>query len=532
MNQTEKTHGPHPAAPGNRRSLLKWALMVLPLAFLWFHLVDNLRLEWSSNPQYSYGLVVPLLVAGLLLRRWLQFPGCRRAAPVVNPRPALCLCALLALLYLPSRLVEEATPSWRPLQWLIVLEVIGLTLCAVWLAGGKNWLKLAVFPLTFFLVAVPWPSPVETPLIQHLSRLNAAGVAEILGLLGVPAIPHGNLVEVATGVVGINDACSGIRSFQSSLMIALFLGEFFFFTWPRRLLLVPAGFALAMGLNLGRTSLLTWLAAKQGLGAIARYHDEAGLTILLVCTAGLWLLAWLMSLRKSKIVPPPAVEPPRDEMPLPSPLRLAVILLIWLACAETAVALWYHIRESRLQPGPNWSVYLPEANPTFTAVPPTDSERVLLQFDHAIKGRWQEDDGTAWQAYYFDWKPGRVAGYLAKRHTPDICLTATGLRQSAGPRLKLIKVHGVELPMRAYTFESAGGPIQVFQCHWEAGLAADSYTADESARFNLIRGIWAGRGNQGQKVLEIVITGCDDLDKAEQAVANRLEQIIKVEEKP
>jgi len=46
------------------------ALLALPLGYLWFRLIDNLRLEWSSNPQYSYGLVVPILVAGLLLRRW------------------------------------------------------------------------------------------------------------------------------------------------------------------------------------------------------------------------------------------------------------------------------------------------------------------------------------------------------------------------------------------------------------------------------------------------------------------------------
>jgi hypothetical protein len=44
---------PGSGALGERRSWLNWALLVLPLAYLWFHLIDNLRLEWTSNPQYS-----------------------------------------------------------------------------------------------------------------------------------------------------------------------------------------------------------------------------------------------------------------------------------------------------------------------------------------------------------------------------------------------------------------------------------------------------------------------------------------------
>src|ERR1700733_3353256 len=56
----------------NNRAKFRWMLMLLPLGYLWFRLISNLQLEWNSNPQYSYGLVVPLLVAGLVLRRWHQ----------------------------------------------------------------------------------------------------------------------------------------------------------------------------------------------------------------------------------------------------------------------------------------------------------------------------------------------------------------------------------------------------------------------------------------------------------------------------
>ena len=61
------------------------------------------------------------------------------------------------------------------------------------------------------------------------------------------------------------------------------------------------------------------------------------------------------------------------------------------------------------------------------------------------------------------------------------------------------------------------------------GMGKDTYTADESSRYNLIRGIWAGRGNKGQKVLEIIITGYDNQEQARQALMRQLAKLIKVE---
>jgi len=158
----------------------------------------------------------------------------------------------------------------------------------------------------------------------------------------------------------------------------------------------------------------------------------------------------------------------------------------------------------------------------------TAETRGLLRFDEATQGKWEESDGTRWQAFYFNWLPGRVAGYLAKRHTPDICLPASGQTLRSGPELMVLDVHGVELPMRRYVFEAGNVPIHVFQCRWESGATRDTYVEQESARYNLVRGVWAGRGNQGQKVLEIIIYGIEDPEQAKEALLRQLEKLIKV----
>lgn len=562
-------------------------LVVLPFAWLWALTVSHLRVDWDLNPQYSYGWLMPLLCGGLLVRRWrsVQDSGASFAVVRADWGPSGWLTVsfgLFAGLYLPIRLVQEATPEWRMVSWALGLATVGLTLCGIFLGLGRGWLRQLSFPILFFLVAVPWPSFIEGRIIQTLTAANAASVIEVLTVVGIPAVQHGNLIEVGTGTVGVEEACSGIRSFQSSLMISLFLGEFFRLVWWRRIALVPIGFAVSFGFNILRTTLLTSIAAKKGLSAIDTYHDQAGMAILLGCSAVLWVVSWLMHRKELRLhvkagqavvldvhsqtqgagsgaaagegakESPPSFasarvegqvihaeareaigQPPLGGCPPDvgvSPLfRYAVGLLVWLVVAEVGVASWYRSRESRLALGPSWSVAFPKEKPTYEDIPMHPKTAALLRFDEGQQASWVEQDGTRWMAFYFDWRPGRVTGYLAKRHTPEVCLPASGATLQAGPDLMPLTIHGVELPMRHYVFESQGRPLQVFQCRWEAGGPASASVRQDSESANLVRGIWAGRGKHGQKVLEFILSGPLDSKQARVALAEQLEKLVRVE---
>jgi exosortase len=534
------------------------------LGFLWFRLINNLRTEWETNPQYSYGYIVPFLCLGLLLHRWqarprpfnLQPSTCNLPPPLSDlrsPVPALrsplsafyfLIFIFLSFLYLPTRLVELATPEWRPIQWSLGFIAVGLTLTTIYFTRGSPGLKQLAFPICFFLVAIPWPTLIEQPIIQSLTRINASLVIEVMGLLGVPALQHGNVIEVGTGVVGIDEACSGIRSFQSSLMISLFLGALYQLRPFRRFLFVPIGFVLAMLFNLGRTSFLTWVAAKEGVAAIDKYHDPAGLWIMVGCTVGLWGVAMLMKGKKQR----GAIGTQEDEIEkaetgnkkvnhgprttfnlLPSTFnRLALGLSAWLIFAEFGSSAWYRSREARLTMPPDWTLVFPEDNPTLKDLPIATNTYDLLRFDDGKQASWIETNGLQLAAFYFNWQPGRVAGYLAKRHTPEICMPATGRAQLFGPELMVVKVHGLALPIRRYRFGPDGNSLHVYHCRWEAGATESSFVEQESTRLNLIRAIWNGRGNQGQKVIEFIISGTEDPEEAKAMLVRRLEELIQV----
>ena len=516
-------------AVGPGRASRGWiALLALVLGFLWLILVQQLHVEWTVNAQYTYGWAVPVLCAFLFHRRWSDRPA--RQRPRAGPMFWLGSIGL-ALVLLPTRWVQEANPEWRLVGWLLAVEAVGLTLLAVYAGGGRAWLQHFAFPIGYFLVAVPWPTVIEGPVVQGLMRTVVACTVELLGVLGVPALAHGNLVQVSTGVVGIEEACSGIRSFQASLMLSLFFGEFSRLTGLRRAGLVLAGFLLAFFFNIGRTLLLVWLAARDGLPALARWHDSAGVTILVACFLGLWLLS--VRLRSGGGAPPAAPESerqPASSTALPRFRAGLVAFAIWLVCVEVGVELWYRARERNLPDPVAWGITWPQDNRTFREIAVTDATRQYLRFDEAMDGGWREPDGTVWQMIYLRWNAGRVAPHLAKNHTPEICLTASGRKLISASPSRLIPVHGLPMPFRSYVVEQRGAPVHVFYCLWEDRVPGATFGPDPLGFRSRLRAALEGRRNLGQRSLEVVVWGLVDPAVAESALRRQLEKLLLLSE--
>ena len=512
-------------------------LLAVFLGWLWAVLLNHLRVEWTLNPQYGYGWAVPFLCAYLLWKKFLPTASVQdpvaHSSLTATPRLPFAICYLLlalgALLYAPTRLVEQANPDWRLVSWALALDVVGLTLLLIYLVGGAFWLKRLAFPVGFFLVAVPWPNLVEGPVIQGLTRADASVTVELMGWLGIPALPHGNVIEVATGEVGIDEACSGIRSFQATLMLSLFLGELYQLTFPRRLGLVVSGFALSFIFNLARMSTLVWVAAHHGIGAIAQWHDPTGITILLACFFALWGLGlWLAGGKKQKAENRKQKAEVVGEFPLSNfPISaLGFALVIWLAAVEISVTGWYRWHEARVPPAAQWTVAWPTNNPTckLTGLP-ADTRRIL-RYDEGQSVRWEADE-LGWQAVFLRWNPGQTALHLAQNHTPQGCLTAAGNTVTILSNRVWLDAAGLQLPFTVYALEHTSPPVFVFYCLWDDRASTQGRGALSLNYGNRLTPVRQGLRNPGQRSLELVLSGNLDRAQAEAAVQNLLPQIIR-----
>jgi exosortase len=606
------SHSPFSFVSIRIHSWLKLGLWLLPLAWLWFVLIDHLRIEWSVNPQYAYGWAVPFLCAYLLWNR-LQTAKCNvRSARHQQEETAnsgaiqahgnggdsgnscgsrghlpssvlrlLAIFALLAFFWLPARLIQEANPEWRLVSWSLALIVLGLTLLMLHLRSAiydTRFLTRAtsplrppssfqlsafsfsafVFPVCFFLVAVPWPTLIEGPLIRGLTSANAASAIELLGLIGVPAIQHGNVIEVAGGVVGIDEACSGIRSFQATLMISLFLGELYRLSVLRRAVLCLAGFALSFIFNVGRTGLLTWVAARDGVEAISRWHDPAGVTILVGCFLSLWAIGSALRAKAEARTPkagrlpssaPSAAaaresaEPDRGLTTAATPVKpdafrtshfalrasAPPFLLAWLLCVELGVEAWYRMHERGVPLAAQWTVAWPTENGAFEDVPFAERTRQFLRIDEGRNVTWREEDGARWQGIFLRWNPGRIAVHLAKGHTPETCLTAAGMVLSYISDLQAIEVAGLTMPFRHYQVETPQGRLHVYYCLWEDRAERQGFEVTGQSYAGRLKPVLEGRRNTGQRSIELAVWGIENADEAEAALRAQLQELIVVE---
>ncbi len=523
--------GPRPAAPVRTKegSLKTWLPMAV-FSVLWLDLCRLLSSQWETREQYAYGWFVPLFAAGLFWRRWsdrpLPAPEQREGgSPASGFRfQVSAFILLLALSLLPLRVIFEINRDWPLMGWLYAGIVVTATLYAFFLAGGRAWVKHFAFPVALILVGVVWPYRIERGLTQGLMRLDANLTVELLGWIDIPALQRGNLIELSTGTLGINEACSGIRSFQSSLMAALVMGELYRFRLRPRAALILCGIVLGFGFNVVRTLLLSWLANKNGISATGRWHDPAGMTITVACFFALWALAVLM--RRWTRRPSAFSFHPSAFSPGPFPRRYLLALGCWALISIGATEAWY-----RCHANPNsgkfcWTVAMPVSSPGFQKIELPPRTLQLLSFDEGATGKWTEN-GMEWSAHFFRWKPRSIESVITSRiHRPERCLPAAGLSQVSESKLLWYDAGQFKLPFRKYVFEGEGRTLFVFFCQWEDGFKEQA-GMQASNQADRLQSVLSGRRLVGQQTLELILGGYPSLDAAEQAVRDRLPALIR-----
>jgi exosortase len=530
-----------------RRSLRRWCyglkilLCFAPLLFLWQALVRQVSIEWTLNPQYTFGWVMPFLCGYLLYRKVSELRLDSLDAFRISRRAKLTRVGVvlaLAACYAPIRLIQEANPDWRLVSWALAFETVSLTALVLSMVfqfrtpsdeRSPGFLYFA-FPCLFFLVAVPWPTLLEHPLIGGLTTIVASGANELLGVLSIPSVLHGNLIEVGTGTVGIDGACSGIRSFQASLMLALLFGELCRLSLRRRFLLITAGLVLSVELNLFRATLLAVITAKKGPNAMAGWHDAAGPTVPAICFLGIWLLAsfWRKPARDlahdsdSNILASPPLFNSFTSLSFP------LALTLWFGAIEAGTEIWYRLREHQLPLPVTWHIELPRTRTGFRELPFAPVSRQLLRFDEGLNASWWTAGGLRCQAIFLQWNPGRIAPSLARNHTPADCLLAAGGKLVDEMALRSVFVHGLELPFRGYIAWDELGPIYVFYCLWEDRARVRAFEPEWLTYGKRLNAVLAGQRNSGQRSIELAFWGAEDESVAQSALESALNEIVVV----
>jgi hypothetical protein len=168
-------------------------------------LVLQLSITWETNEQYAHGFLVPILCFYLLLKLQPPSPPEEIKSSFLQGKTwwlfGIPCLALLPLIWL----VRGANTDWRLLNFVLFGIVFTLTLIPFYDQGGWKKIKTLLFPLLFFIVAIPWPLATDLQLTQWFQERVSSIIVDILLLLEHEASLQGTVIDVGVfGQIGID----------------------------------------------------------------------------------------------------------------------------------------------------------------------------------------------------------------------------------------------------------------------------------------------------------------------------------------
>lgn len=274
------------AAPARGAAWLQGGVLLALAAVAWHRSVAMLWSTWSTNDNYSHGPLVPATSLALV---WLQ----RESLAAVPVRPdgrGLWLVALgCAMQVVGTRADVFAMQGWALLPLLFGLSLTFL--------GGALTRRLA-FPIGYLGFMLTFPPVVMNTLSFALKEVSVQGAVAGAHALGVALERDGMSLHLRTGILQVENPCSGLRS----LLALLATGTLFAYFQPgggwRRLAILLAVPPIAILGNAARLLCVVVAADQRGVvWASGAFHDATGYVVYAVALGALLGLRALLTPR-------------------------------------------------------------------------------------------------------------------------------------------------------------------------------------------------------------------------------------------
>jgi exosortase len=282
------------------RSLAAAGLLTAAAILLYADVLTGLVRQWSTDDNYSHGFfVLPLA----LYFAWERRDGLARAA--VRPSIAGVILVALSLgVLLAGRLGAEL--------FLTRVSLVGVLVGAVLFVWGREHLKLLLFPLSFLLLMIPLPAIIFNQIAFPLQLVASQAGEAAIAFAGIPVLREGNVLRLPAQTLEVVEACSGLRSLISLIMLGVVLGYFTDRrTWARVAITIAAVpiAIIANAIRVAGTGIASeWVspAAAEGF-----FHTFSGWLVFVVAFSGLLLVQQVISRIGRRGVRPAAlsVEP-------------------------------------------------------------------------------------------------------------------------------------------------------------------------------------------------------------------------------
>lgn len=457
-----------------RIALMSVGLFTCALSWLlWPH--------WRQNPDLLHAVVMPLLFLLLCwesrrgVARYVVFSGWRSAVVV-----ALAVCGLVLL---GAGGLYAAMLGWsHTLVAFLLTAAYVLFLAALWCWCASDGVRLlplnwtAAVCVGLWILCAPLPPGTYSKITLTLQLWLSEALLRTLHLLGVAAGRVGNVIALATTSVGVEDACSGVRSLLSCLFTGLFFSAVLLRrTWPR-IGIVAFALPLALGMNFLRSLVLT-LAANSGRDIRGAWHDVTGYAVLGVTAVVLLMLAtWLEKRDGGSSVTTAGGTQPESVAKVSAPASAVSRTLAGVGVAAAVLIGVFFVNTRHvvveLTDAAEVERLLPTAVPGWQIKTNTELFRFrgTLHTDHLWQRTYYKEEPSGLKIisiYLAYWPPGAATVSSVALHTPDACWPGGGWVPDASAAKEVVVIGGGrELPRgQERIFTSSGVRSHVWFWH-------------------------------------------------------------------
>src|SRR3990172_10580491 len=251
---------------------------------LYYPVLKKLVSIWWDNPDYSHGFLVPLITLFLVWQRHRELKDIE-----ASPSRWGLFIILVSLLMLAVGQVGAE-------RFLTSFSLLPLIAGLVLYLMGRQFLARLAFPLILLIFMIPPPAILFNQITVPLQLFAAGTATSALQLIGVPVLREGNVITLATQVLEVTEACSGIGSIVSLTLLALLFSYFTHSSLWKRAVLTVSAVPIAIVANAFRvagTGFLSHFFTPEA--AMGFYHTFSGWLVFVVAFALLLVEGFLLS---------------------------------------------------------------------------------------------------------------------------------------------------------------------------------------------------------------------------------------------
>lgn len=285
--------------------MIRFFILFALLLGVYYPIMPGLVNVWLEDSNNSHGLLAPL-VAGYLVYQKRHYLKTYMAD--MQDLKYNFWTTSFGLFILAGSLLMYSLFYVGHIEFVSRIMFILSLVSLVWYYFGLRLVKIILFPLLFLFFMVPIPVSLVNHITLPMKTFATNMAVPMIQMFNIPLVQEGNIIHLTTCTLEVAEACSGIRSLVSMLMLGVLFAYMIKDNNVKKIILVSFSPVIAIVVNvmriMGTGILANFFGEKVARGYV---HDVSGYLVFVLGFSILFLLFILLN-KKSKLNEPATIH--------------------------------------------------------------------------------------------------------------------------------------------------------------------------------------------------------------------------------